>query len=233
MGTLCIIDTKPRELDFEELDTLRSMAKWVENELKLNLYSRSQKELIKRLRVARRKSLIDPVFGTWNEDGINTLLDRDIPRSKQKNITITITIMLIQCDELNKKNYDPDRLNNESLLSDVVQRLRKSVRPDDVVGRMDGGEFIIILEDCSNSTVNDLSKRILSNLITEKVLVNDEKLFLHANIGIVTNKIAEYKTSNDFITQAHGSLDNSIKNGINKIYYSLSGRKGGYVMDSS
>ncbi|MGK0298509.1 MAG: diguanylate cyclase (GGDEF)-like protein [Gammaproteobacteria bacterium] len=231
MGTLCILDIKPRELDSTDLDTLRSLAKWVENELKLNFYSRSQKELIKRLRVARRKSLIDHVFGTWNEGGINTLLDRDIPRSKQKNITITI--MLIQCNELNKKSNDSDRLSNEYLLSDVVQRLRKSVRPDDVVGRMDGGEFIIILEDCTNSTVNDLSKRIVSNLISEKVLVNEDSIFLHAKIGIVTNKMAEYKTSNDFMSQARDSLNNSIKNGNNKIYYLLSGRKGGYIMDSN
>ena len=50
MGTLCIIDTEPREFAAAEIESLQTLASFVENELEVCALSESQAELLHELR---------------------------------------------------------------------------------------------------------------------------------------------------------------------------------------
>jgi GAF domain-containing protein len=82
MGTLCLIDRVPRQLLPSELDTLRSLAAWVENELKLSALSQTQTDLLRELDETRRAAWIDPLTKVWNRTGMDTLLPREIAHAR-------------------------------------------------------------------------------------------------------------------------------------------------------
>lgn len=69
LGTLCIIDNKPRVISRDDLDSLQSMAAWVETELLM--WRNSKNPYLKEiLELSDRSALIDGVTGDLNGDGL-------------------------------------------------------------------------------------------------------------------------------------------------------------------
>ena len=74
IGTLCIIDIKPRNYTADELEQLKDMAALVEDELLTQKINTLQSELIQELGEAERKNLTDPLTRVWNRRGIEAIL---------------------------------------------------------------------------------------------------------------------------------------------------------------
>lgn len=71
MGTLCIIDHKPRKLTPDQIASLRDLAVWTETEL--NLYSLKQATAMTREKEARLRSVVDnagDAIVTVNDEGL-------------------------------------------------------------------------------------------------------------------------------------------------------------------
>jgi GAF domain-containing protein len=74
VGTLCAIDTKPRELNEEALQVMRDLSAMLEVELRAVALSKVQSELIEELEETQRASLVDPLSRVWNRTGIFNFL---------------------------------------------------------------------------------------------------------------------------------------------------------------
>lgn len=72
IGTLCIIDTKPRQLRPADYDSLKNLAHWVE--LELQDWHRSKNTFIRRmLNPEHRETLLDPLTGSLNTAGVQLI----------------------------------------------------------------------------------------------------------------------------------------------------------------
>jgi len=187
LGTICIIDTRPRRFTLGDIDTLKSLALWVENELKLSLYKDSQQELVKQVGVLTRKSLVDTVTGCWNQRGMDTLLEKELSRAHRKKHPVSLLIVDVE----NTSKISGKKLSyklEDFVLKEVAQRLRRDVRSHDIVGKLSGGQFMVFLSDIELEVTKNLIKRILRNLAINPLKFENDYVTIKANIGCTTNE---------------------------------------------
>lgn len=67
IGTLCIIDTRPRHFKPRDYDSIKSLAMWVELEMSMQAIQREVHKL------PDRQGLLDPVTGDFNKAGFDSL----------------------------------------------------------------------------------------------------------------------------------------------------------------
>src|SRR5690606_16752445 len=76
-------------------------------------------------------------------------------------------VMFVDLDGFKAVNDEFGHKIGDSLLIQVAERLRQSVRPSDLVARFGGDEFIIIAETTADRTVGDEIARRICTAIEE------------------------------------------------------------------
>lgn len=186
IGTLCIIDTKPRAFLPSDLDSLRSLAAWIENELKILSFSEPQKELIADRDEMQRKLLVDPLTGAWNRKGIEKILILALPMAERTKAIVTV--MKIDPDDVRYISDIHLHKGDDIILKEVAQRIRASVRPHDAIARYDENEFMVFLESCNKDTARTIAQNILRNVAIEPIQIADGLVMATLSIGIACNE---------------------------------------------
>ncbi|HEY6482970.1 MAG TPA: EAL domain-containing protein [Steroidobacteraceae bacterium] len=95
-----------------------------------------------------------------------------------------LAILFLDLDRFKHINDSRGHETGDQLLKAVAQRLRATVRDEDVVVRMGGDEFIVLLEDIhSTEEVNEAAARIIDAL-SNPVIVNGRSLVTTVSIGV-------------------------------------------------
>jgi diguanylate cyclase (GGDEF)-like protein len=204
MGTLCIIDFVPRQLQPSERETLGNLAKWVESELRLTALSEEQIRLLSELEQAKRQSMIDPLTKLWNRYGMEILLEREI--SGAERCQQAVAVMMIDVDHFKAINDSFGHLAGDIVLREVAQRIRSAVRPSDVVVRYGGDEFLVMARDCSKELAAVIGERILMRVMGEPVAAGADSLKTSVTIGIATTGSARTSLLSRLMKSADGAL---------------------------
>lgn len=182
LGTLCLIDRQPRHLKPDDLDALRSLACWVENELRLTAFSQTQVELLRELEEARRQALFDPVTQSWNRRGAQQLLQREIMRAEQDGKPVAL--LFIDMDNFKQINDRYGHLAGDAALREVAQRIRAAARPVDMVARYGGDEFMVLLGGCGAAAAVVIAERIMARILAAPVQVGEQSVEVALSIGV-------------------------------------------------
>ena len=158
IGTLCAIDTKPREMSKDQLESLRDLADMIETEIKMISLSRSQQTLVEELDDARRLAMLDPMTRLWNRAGMNALMEKELMEALRNKSPVTLAITDI--DHFKKVNDTYGHLVGDAVITEVAKRLSMALRAEDVVGRIGGEEFLIILAGAKADTLFETVDRI-------------------------------------------------------------------------
>ena len=106
----------------------------------------------------------------------------------------------------------------DELLIQVAQRLKKAVRGTDLVGRVGGDEFVILLTDIrKNSKHEAIAQSIIESIGTD-FIINDNIIHIGVSIGI-----AHYPDDAD-------SLERLINNADNAMYTAKNSGKNSYML---
>lgn len=181
IGTFCIIDREPRQLSPSDLETLRSLAGWVENELNVTALSEAQIRLLSERDEARREAMVDPLTKVWNRRGIDELLSRELSLAKRERSRVFM--MLIDVDYFKEINDRYGHVAGDLALKKVAQRIRSSLRPYDVIGRFGGDEFLVFAVGCSDETGMLLARRILERVSSEAITDGKQSFSVSLTIG--------------------------------------------------
>jgi diguanylate cyclase (GGDEF)-like protein len=187
LGTLCIIDHRPRRFQQADFDTLKSLALWIENELKLSLYTASQKELMARVGTLQRKMLIDSVTGCWNKRGLDKLINNEISRAHRQEDPVSLIKVDMESTIAGTRKPFPTA-TVDVILKEVAQQIRSSIRSHDIVGKIGKYQFLVCMINCNKRTCKVLTKRILRNIAITRIKLNGENIRLSAHIGSTSNK---------------------------------------------
>ena len=182
IGTFCIIDRVPRDLSASDLEMLRSLGAWAENELKITAFSEAQTQLLRELEEARRESLVDPLTKVWNRKGMEEVLYREMARARRTKANVVV--MMLDVDHYKQINDRFGHLAGDIALKEVAQRIRSSLRPQDVIARYGGDEFLVFAAPCSWDTANLLANRILSRVSDGPVETGETSIDLSVTIGM-------------------------------------------------
>jgi diguanylate cyclase (GGDEF)-like protein len=162
IGTLCVIDRQPRVLEAGQRRALQNLAAIVESEFRLQALSADQHALLAELDETRRQALLDYLTGTWNRRGIDEIVPRELSRAARANDAVAI--MLIDIDHFKRINDTLGHHAGDVTLQEVARRLRRCIRPHDVIGRYGGDEFLIFLGQCGREDAERIGKRMLESV---------------------------------------------------------------------
>ncbi|GIF72503.1 hypothetical protein Asi02nite_20210 [Asanoa siamensis] len=148
----------------------------------------SNGELYRRLKAREqelhRRASRDPLTGLANRMTAAQRIDETLASTP----TGVVGLLFFDLDKFKAVN---DRLGHEAgdeLIQQVAQRLRKVVRPGDMLARFGGDEFVLLINGASDLTdLNDMGRRIQAALADEFPL-RGERVEVTASIGAVLGR---------------------------------------------
>ncbi len=96
-----------------------------------------------------------------------------------------LTVLYLDVDNLKSVNDSLGHEAGDRLIGMVADRLRSQLREEDMVGRVGGDEFVVVLQDVTAwSGSDEIAARLLSAL-HEPLVLDGHELRMNASIGIV------------------------------------------------
>ncbi|WP_209121362.1 bifunctional diguanylate cyclase/phosphodiesterase [Alkalihalobacillus sp. BA299] len=124
----------------------------------------------------------DMLTGLPNRYTYNDHMEKALARAKRNNQQLAV--MFIDLDRFKFINDTLGHKAGDDLLIQVSKRLVNSVREADIVVRLGGDEFIILLENITASQSKEIAERIIQAFTASFILQENEEFFTSPSIGI-------------------------------------------------
>ncbi|MFN7148395.1 MAG: GGDEF domain-containing protein, partial [Microthrixaceae bacterium] len=134
VGTVCVIDDHPRELDQRDIEALEDLAAIVEQELAM-----------------RRLAVDDDLTGLKNRRGFDLFGAQVLALCRRQHSPAVV--LFADVDGLKLANDTHGHQVGDRLLQDIATTLRTSLRDADVVARIGGDEFAAVIAGTDDPTV--------------------------------------------------------------------------------
>ncbi len=154
IGTLCALDSRPREFTPSQIATLVDLAKIVVDELELRRVARGLREAQQQL---AELAVTDSLTGLSNRRGLDARLDvlaAEAARGRRFSIAIA------DIDHFKRVNDSHGHAVGDRVLVAVAHALRDAVRKSDLVARLGGEEFCIVQADVDGELSTMLTERL-------------------------------------------------------------------------
>ena len=172
LGTFCVLDQRPREFSAEQEAMLESFAAMAMDELNLR---RAVQDL-------GTMALHDALTGLPNRAHFRQLMAQACRRADYSGEKVVVGLM-----DLNRFKIINDTLGHASgdeLLQQVALRLKHSVATSDVVARMSGDEFTLLLTDVrSVHDAGNVMERI-QRVFEQPFKVRGQEVFVQCSLGL-------------------------------------------------
>lgn len=110
IGTLCLIDSTPRNFSDEDRQDLRDFARLVEAEIAKPIEDNVLTRFIRSLSEKQRSLLIDPIVGSWNRLGFETLLNKQIEQTVLQKETLSLVYVKFGSIDMIMSRFGSDRI---------------------------------------------------------------------------------------------------------------------------
>lgn len=162
----------------------------------------------------------DPLTKTLNRRGFMEKSEMELNRSQRYQTDLAILVLDIDLFKIINDNYG--HATGDRALIAFTQACLESLRAIDVLGRVGGDEFAVLLPNIASEEVLIVAERIRQAIETSEVLNDDNiPVQMTSSIGVVMVS-PEITSISDMLAQADEALYISKKKGRNRVEFSLS-----------
>jgi diguanylate cyclase (GGDEF)-like protein len=164
-GTLCAIDPLPHpelERGADALLTVvgRLLATVLERDLRLAAEARRSEQ-------AEAAAMLDELTGLWNRRAWDRF--RDTEEARCRRYGHSACVLSVDLDGLKATNDQRGHQAGDELLRRAAGALKRSVREQDVVARVGGDEFAVLLVECQEEQGRVVEQRLRAELARDQV----------------------------------------------------------------
>ncbi len=216
LGTISIVDHKPRYFSDDQLVLLTDMAALVETEIQNYAISTDKGKLALDLDQARMASMVDPLTSLWNRQGIFNILKYRMDEYLLKGTSFAVAILDIDNFKMINDTYGHE--SGDQTLKAIANTLIEGCRETDAIGRWGGEEFLILINESSVNYVAEIAERIRSTIESQKVsLLFAPPLDVTVTIGLTSILPWTYPTLEEMINKADQALYQGKRGGRNQV----------------
>ncbi|MCP5214938.1 MAG: sensor domain-containing diguanylate cyclase [Pseudomonadales bacterium] len=128
LGTLCIIDRKPRSLDAEDVEVFKDLAQLVEQEL-----------------ITSQLATLDELTKISNRRGFIVLAQKSLDICARQGVRTSLAFFDLDKFKLINDNFG--HAEGDMVLKVFADHMKKSFRNSDVFARIDSDKFAVLLTD--------------------------------------------------------------------------------------
>jgi diguanylate cyclase (GGDEF)-like protein len=175
-----------------------------------------RRQLIKQIEVAHRSVIhaeeffqlaaVDSLTGLYNRRMIATQMQAELARCDRHDSPVTA--LRVDVEGLNEINDTFGRLGGDTVLKEFAHRLKRAVRSSDVAARLGGGEFLVVLPECTP----DLVPLVVARLSGTIVDFGGREVSVAFSAGWAARRQGE--TFEQLLEQADMALDANKRTGV-------------------
>ncbi|MGB5331549.1 MAG: sensor domain-containing diguanylate cyclase [Woeseiaceae bacterium] len=211
VGTFSAFDTQPKQADETLIEALLDLGHLAERELLTKELWDAQNQLVSKLGSARRQALLDTLTRVWNRRGGVELLDSLLQESESSGERIAVCMIDIDLfKEINDKYGHPV---GDQALRKIAAGIVASVRPDDIVSRHGGDEFLLIMRDAAPDLCRSVAERISANMQKMRLRTPKGCVSVTLSIGMAVTDAGKPMTAKKIIEQADQALYHTKQSG--------------------
>jgi len=186
LGTLCVIDIKPRDIPDKQLAILEDMAAMVVDELML-----------------RRAASTDAMTGVLNRGMWSELAEREYRRAQRYGVALSV--MMIDIDRFKSINDRFGHAAGDEVIRAVASACTALVREQDLFGRYGGEEFILLMPHTDLSGAEQLAERIRARVADIEASIAGQIIQCTASVGVTICDV-----SKEMLTEATNRADQAL-----------------------
>lgn len=181
LGTLCVIDSKPRRFSEEELARLTDLSAIAEAEI-AHIPPSLQAEYLRGLDEPARRERLDAESRLLNHEGMAELLMRQASRCEHEGGRFAVVLLRIaQFDAL------ASRLGAAAageMVREASSLLLRSLAPGEALGRYDADAFLAIVPGADEESAASRAQRLRDAITAKPVKAGRLSLHLAANVAV-------------------------------------------------
>jgi diguanylate cyclase (GGDEF)-like protein/PAS domain S-box-containing protein len=141
--------------------------------------------------IAERRQMLDYVTHLATHDPLTGLLGRALLRDKTmeaveraRRYGTKVALFMVDLDQFKRINDSLGHASGDQVLMEAASRLRRSVRSTDVVARVGGDEFVVVMTDITSvADVEQCAANLVSKLAPE-ISVDEYQVNVTASVGV-------------------------------------------------
>jgi diguanylate cyclase (GGDEF)-like protein len=165
LGTLCALDRVPRDPSIEQIAALADLARLVVDEMEL-----------------RQIATIDSLTGALTRRALEQRVNAEIERSHRYGNLLSFA--LLDIDHFKAVNDAHGHAGGDVVLQMVVSALRATLRQVDIIGRMGGEEFLIVMPETSLASAMHTVERLRRTIERLCMPFGEQTLRATASFGV-------------------------------------------------
>ncbi|MGQ5523991.1 sensor domain-containing diguanylate cyclase [Chitinimonas sp. PSY-7] len=229
IGTLCIIDRKPRTLDGTQLQALQDLGTCTEEAL-LSWQINKGRWVRLEDKEASGHQLLDPDLGIWLSAPLMSLFERELARTRVQRLSFSVAV--ISLDRYNEYVALFGAQTGNEMLQMVVSRLRPQIQGDWTLGRYKQDELLLFAAVSSQQLYDTASTLYAALNKLDPISGRADRMVVETStsIGIVSVDFAGYEqafTSSDLLSAANAALFQARNEKGNRIFLMTLGMKEG------
>lgn len=217
-GTLCVADRGKRDWTEQELNLLASFGRVVSNDICVR--SAARYAVLDLIDLEREKcdlfelATIDPLTKALNRRAFMRFSERELARFKRDNGSLA-TLML-DIDHFKQVNDVHGHATGDKVLSKMVSIAAGVLRQEDLIGRLGGEEFAIVLVDSSAEAAMTVADRIRQAIKQVKFPSETGPFNVSVSIGVAEPLLNEASIT-DALERADAALYKAKSNGRDRV----------------
>jgi diguanylate cyclase (GGDEF)-like protein len=173
LGTIAVVDTRPREFSAKQGDVLND----------LSVLAMTALENRRRALMLGRLAMTDYLTGLANRAQFDRALESEMAHVKRTGEPFTLLCM--DLDGFKGINDQYGHVAGDEVLCEIARRLKEQARAEDIVSRMGGDEFSLIMRSAGQDSARMLAHRITEAVRAPVMLSTGDQVGVGISIGMV------------------------------------------------
>ena len=146
----------------------------------------------------------DPLTGCLNRRGFDQVLAQTVAAASRRSGNLSL--LAIDLDHFKAINDTHGHLAGDAVLRELVEILARTSRGGDVVARVGGEEFVILLPDTDNETAGVVAERLATTVRSHKFRAPLSRELVTISVGIACEQVTDSNIGGSLRARADEAL---------------------------